>query len=82
MTADCAGSYRTTPRLSRAAFDKLPPSARKALAEATFDWAVQPLLTPWRKGLPGYRTGPQIAKGISEWDRRHLAKLKTNRGKR
>jgi hypothetical protein len=65
-----------------AAYDKLPASARKALADAVFCWATQPLLTRWRKGLPGYRTGPDIAKTVARWDKKHLSKPENRRGKR
>jgi len=73
------GSYRTTPVNTMNAFDKLPPSARTALANATFCWAVQPVLTRWRLGYQGYRTGPEIAGTVARWDRDAIAKVETKR---
>jgi hypothetical protein len=67
------GSYRTTAENSMAAYDKLPPSARKALQDAVYCWTTQPFLTRWRNGLPGYRTGKDVAKTIAAMDRRALA---------
>lgn len=64
-----SGSYRSTPERSMAAFDRLPPTARKALREAAFNWATQPILTQFRRGVRGYVTGEQIAESISKWDR-------------
>lgn len=64
-----------------AAFDKLPPTARKALADATFDYAVQPILTKWRKGHPAMRTGEQIAQMIAQWDAKALAKSAKKRAR-
>jgi hypothetical protein len=57
-----------------AAFDRLPASARVALANAAFCWAVQPVLTHWRRRWPGYKNGKEIAAKIQEWDRAHHAK--------
>ena len=34
------GTYSTTAKLTMAAYDKLPPSARKALQDAVFCWAI------------------------------------------
>lgn len=68
------GSYRTTPKLMMAAFDKLPPTARQAIANAAFSWAPQPVLTRWRRGVPGYHTGKAIATKVQEWDRKQIAK--------
>jgi hypothetical protein len=63
------GSYRTTPRLGMAAFDKLPPSAREALHYAAFNWATQPVLTRHKRGVKGYRTGRDIAARFAAADR-------------
>ena len=76
------GSYRSKRENLMAAFDKLPRDAREALANAAFSWAVQPLLTRWRKRIPGYRTGSDIADTIARWDREHLYKAEIRRGKR
>jgi uncharacterized protein DUF6525 len=43
------GNYRTTKENAMKAFDKLPPEARSALANAVEDWVPQPFLTKlWR----------------------------------
>lgn len=49
--------YKTTPRLKMAAFDRLPADLREVLANAKFDWAVQPVLTDWRltRDAPGIK---------------------------
>jgi Family of unknown function (DUF6525) len=75
------GNYRSTTKNRMAAFDKLPPSARKALADAVVCWAPQPLLTRWRRGLPGYRTGAEIADMIAKWDRVEIADREIKRRK-
>jgi len=77
--ANSKGSYQTTPELTMAAYDKLPPAARKALQDAVFCWATQPILTYWNKGRRGFKTGPEIALKIQEWDRDHLRKLSKRR---
>jgi hypothetical protein len=43
------GNYRTTKRAMMAAYDKLPPEARGALAQAVENWVPQPLLTEYRR---------------------------------
>lgn len=53
-----------------AAYDKLPPLARKALQDAIADWVPQPLLTGFRRG----RTEQQLAAIIEEWDEREREK--------
>lgn len=68
------GSYRSTIENSMAAYDKLPPSARKALQDAVFCWAPQPIVTYWRNGRKGFKTGADIAKSVAKWDRDALAK--------
>ncbi len=75
------GSYRTTRQNKMAAFDKLPPSARKALANATFSYAPQPIRTRWTRQLVGYRNGVEIAKTIARWDRDEIAKIEAKRGR-
>jgi hypothetical protein len=74
MASNSKGSYRTTPQNMMRAFDKLPPSARSALAEAAFNYAPQPILTNWRRGTPGMKTGEQIAQRVREWDAQQIAK--------
>ncbi|KRR21879.1 hypothetical protein [Bradyrhizobium retamae] len=34
-------------------FDRLPPSARAAVANARFDWVLMPWLRPWEAGEIG-----------------------------
>ncbi|HEY1863087.1 MAG TPA: DUF6525 family protein [Roseiarcus sp.] len=46
------GSYRTTRANVMAAFDKLPPEVRQALANADGNYVPQPLLTNLRRGSP------------------------------
>lgn len=67
-----SGSYRSTTVNSVAAFDKLPPSARHALANANFDWAPQPLVTLWRNGR--FKTGPELAAFIRRFDEEETVK--------
>lgn len=69
-----SGSYNVTTENQMKAYDKLPPSARKALQDAAFDWAVPPVVTYWRNGRKGYKTGKDIAARIVEWDQKKLAK--------
>jgi hypothetical protein len=45
-----SGRYETTPERSMRAYDKLPPVVRRAVADAVFDWATQPLLSRLRRG--------------------------------
>ena len=73
MACNSKGSYRTTAKLTMAAYDKLPPSARKSLLDAVFCWATQPILTRWRNGMPGYGSGKDVAKTIRAMDGRALA---------
>jgi len=68
------GSYVTTSANMMKAFDKLPPTARAALANAAFNWVAQQPLTRWRNGVSGYQTGEQIAARVAEWDRNRIAK--------
>jgi hypothetical protein len=68
------GNYYSTTENRMAAFDKLPKSAREALANAAFSWAPQPIVTRWKRGDRGYKTGPSIAKLIPKWDEDKHAK--------
>jgi hypothetical protein len=52
MANSVTGSYRTTPALKMAAYDKLPLAVRAALAGALDNWARQPRLTALRRGKP------------------------------
>ena len=69
--SNSSGSYRVSNVNQMKAYDKLPLRARKALQDAVFDWACPPLVTGWRNGDRGYKTGKAIAASIAEWDREH-----------
>lgn len=51
-------------------FDKLPPTARQALANAVFDWSSGAVFNRWKAGRRGYKTGKDVASRVSEWDAR------------
>jgi hypothetical protein len=53
---------------SMEAFDKLPKTARAALANAQFNWAETNIYRAWNQGKPGFKTGAQIARAIRGWD--------------
>ena len=53
-------------------FDRLPPSARAALANADFDWSSGAVYGRWKRAERGYKTGPNVAERIADWDRRQL----------
>jgi len=55
-------------------FDRLPPTARKALAEAAFNWSSGAIYTAWRRSAAGFKTGPDCAARIAEADARQIAK--------
>jgi alpha-ketoglutarate-dependent taurine dioxygenase len=61
-----AGTYRTTFQNAMKAFDKLPTSIRDALANAHHNYAVQPFLTQWRRGV----RAADLVKEIHKSDRR------------
>lgn len=62
-----SGSYYSTTKNTMAAYDKLPPSARAALANAAFDWAPQPFVTGFeRRGR--WKTGKELAAFIAKLD--------------
>jgi hypothetical protein len=54
-------------------YDRLPPTARRALAEAERDWASSWLYTRWKSGAPGFKTGKDCAAKIA-WADRSAAK--------
>lgn len=60
-------------------FDKLPPSARHALANAVFDWSAGAVFNNWRKAKPGWKTGPAAAAKIAEWDRNQIKRDRKRR---
>lgn len=55
-------------------FDRLPPTARNALAEAAFNWSSGAVYNRWQRGKPGYKTGKDIAVLIKQWDRATIKK--------
>jgi len=74
------GNYRSSLENYMRAFDKLPPAARRALADAVVgNWATQPLLTRYRRGDAAYSTGDEIASTIRRWDQRELAERERQR---
>jgi hypothetical protein len=79
MGNSVTGSYQTTPQRTMRAFDKLPKSARKALANAVADWAPQPILTEHNRQTKGHETGAEIAATIEQWNREELAKREDQR---
>jgi Family of unknown function (DUF6525) len=50
-------------------FDKLPPTARRALANANFDWAETNIYRAWLRGAKGFKTGADIARAVARWDK-------------
>jgi hypothetical protein len=51
------------------AYDRLPPVVRRALADAVFDWAPQPLLSLLqRDGL----SPEEVVEEIAGWDQEEL----------
>lgn len=79
MTNVISGNYRTTAERDMRAFDKLPPSARRALANAIEQWAAPPILTWHNRQRRGFETGPEIAATIAKWDREELATRESQR---
>jgi Family of unknown function (DUF6525) len=55
-------------------FDKLPPTARTALANAAFNWASGAFYNAWQRGEPGFATGPDIAACVAEADAEQIAR--------
>lgn len=68
QTSNSGGSYRTTLHNKMKAFDKLPPSARRALVRCAFDWAPQPYATYFKRGA--FRTEENLAEYIEMMDDR------------
>ena len=74
-----------TPRVGKSArtskpdfwyYDRLPPTARQALANAAFDWSSGSVYNRWNRGVRGYKTGADIAKQIAIWDSGVIAKTR------
>jgi len=55
-------------------YDQLPPTARAALANAAFNWSAGSIHSAWRRGVPGYKTGADIAQAIAKADARQIEK--------
>lgn len=51
-------------------YDRLPPSARAALANADYAWSSGWLYNAWSKGKSGFKTGQQCAERVKQADRR------------
>lgn len=51
-------------------YDRLPPTARQALANADREWSSAWLFNAWNKGKTGYKTGQQCAVRVKEADRK------------
>jgi len=78
MSNSHRGSYRTTKENIMRAFDKLPPEARIALANAVGNWVPQPFLTMHRReGC----SGEYIARWIEVCNSRELAKWEHQRAR-
>lgn len=70
MISNSSGpKFATTPQATMAAFDSLPPTARRALANAAFDWSPQQVLARHRRVERGFKTGPEIAQTFANRDR-------------
>ena len=50
-------------------FDQLPPTAREALANASFNWSSGSMLNRWKRQLKGYRNGREIADRVRAADK-------------
>ena len=50
-------------------YDRLPPSAREALANANFNWSAGAMFNRWQRGIRGYKTGKDIAARVRDADR-------------
>jgi hypothetical protein len=53
-------------------FDALPPAARRALANAAFNWASDWFWQGWRRKRLGCETGTAIATTVAKWDREQI----------
>jgi Family of unknown function (DUF6525) len=50
-------------------YDRLPPTARHALANAAFDWSAGYFYNRWTKAKPGFKSGADVAKQVKQADR-------------
>jgi hypothetical protein len=82
MSENVRGSgYPCTIERDLAAYDQLPPAARRAIAEGIDNWAAVPLLKRYLRGKPNYRTGDQIAARIAQTDQLELADREDHRAR-
>ena len=70
---NAGGGITTTCEAEMSAYDQLPGRARKALQDAIFDWAAQPIKNSWDIGRRGYRNGAAIAGMVARCDRERIA---------
>jgi uncharacterized protein DUF6525 len=59
------------------AYEKLPPTLRQALRDAAFNYAPQPILTRWRRGM----SVNTLVKQIEESDRDLIARSRKREGR-
>ena len=64
-----------------AAFDRLPKSVRRALAEANFNWQTEPMLMKYLDRQLGYSTAAQLRKIVRNWEAEKLRFLEAMSGK-
>lgn len=60
-------------------YDQLPPTARRALADAAFAWSSGSMFNRWKRGVRGYKTGPDIAERVRDADKAVIAKTERRR---
>jgi hypothetical protein len=79
MSTNEKGSYRTTKANAMRAFDQLPPKTREALAKSVGNWVPQPLLTKYRRRLPGFGSDDELVTLIRWWNAQELAQREKQR---
>ena len=55
-------------------YDRLPPTARVALANTAFSWSAGGMFNKWRRGKCGYKSGADIAARVRAADQKVLKK--------
>jgi hypothetical protein len=55
-------------------FDRLPPTARRALANAMFNWSAGAIHGAWRRRMRGFKTEADIARGVAKADANQVRK--------
>jgi hypothetical protein len=68
VTDNDTGTYRSTLEKLMRAYDELPPTVRRALANAIFDWAAPPLLRDYLDG----KSARKIIKDLARWEQEEL----------